>query len=54
LSITFGRPKVFHDDDIDQELPSGADDEDLIAGYQTPQPEAHHYSIMLAPVAYYK
>ncbi|KAL3445820.1 fungal-specific transcription factor domain-containing protein [Aspergillus insuetus] len=54
LSITFGRPKVFHDDDIDQELPSGADDEDLIAGCQTSQPEAHYYSVMLAPVAYYK
>ncbi|KAJ0415653.1 fungal-specific transcription factor domain-containing protein [Aspergillus carlsbadensis] len=54
LSVTFGRPKAFHDDDIDQELPSGVDDENLIAGYQTPQPEAHHYSIMLAPVAYYK
>ncbi|KAH6698175.1 fungal-specific transcription factor domain-containing protein [Leptodontidium sp. MPI-SDFR-AT-0119] len=53
LSITLGRPRIFHDDDIDQDFPSGVDDDELF----TQQPvlrNSHVYSTMLAPVAYFK
>ncbi|GAM43458.1 hypothetical protein TCE0_050f18290 [Talaromyces pinophilus] len=36
LSLTLGRPKIFHDEDIDQELPSDADDMNLRANLLTP------------------
>ncbi|KAF2009103.1 hypothetical protein BU24DRAFT_497644 [Aaosphaeria arxii CBS 175.79] len=53
LSIVFGRPRLFHDEDVDQELPSSADDADIFADHIAPQSD-HAYSIMLAPVAYFK
>lgn len=53
LSLTLGRPKIFHDEDIDQELPSDADDVNLRANVLTPA-AAYGYSMMIAPVAYYK
>lgn len=53
LSITLGRPRIFHDDDIDQEFPSGADDDELFAHQRVPG-SSYAYSTMLAPVAYYK
>ncbi|PCG91469.1 Transcription factor [Penicillium occitanis (nom. inval.)] len=53
LSLTLGRPKIFHDEDIDQELPSDADDMNLRANLLTPA-AAYGYSMMIAPVAYYK
>ncbi len=52
LSIALGRPRIFHDDDIDQELPSDADDSELSID-QSPR-TSHGYSSMLAPVAYFK
>lgn len=30
LSIMFGRPRLLHDEDIDQELPDETNDEDLL------------------------
>ena len=53
LSMALGRPRTFHDDDIDQELPSCVDDHqihgDHISGGST-----HGQSVMLGPVAYAK
>lgn len=57
LSLTLGRPKIFHDEDIDQELPSDADDMNLRANLTpnlTTPAAAYGYSMMIAPVAYYK
>ncbi|KAL2856506.1 fungal-specific transcription factor domain-containing protein [Aspergillus pseudoustus] len=54
LSITLGRPKIFHDRDIDQQLPSGANDQDLLVGASLAGPTAQRYSVMLAAVAYFK
>jgi hypothetical protein len=53
LSLTLGRPRIFHDEDIDQQLPSGADDSDLLINSSAP-PSALSYSVMLAPVSYYR
>ncbi|OAL51700.1 hypothetical protein IQ07DRAFT_506722 [Pyrenochaeta sp. DS3sAY3a] len=53
LSISLGRPRIFHDDDIDQEFPSCTDDSELLMDYVSP-PNSHGYSTMLAPVAYFK
>jgi hypothetical protein len=53
LSITMGRPRIFHDDDIDQELPSSTDEGDLHPGRPSPQGGWSH-STMVAPVAYFK
>ncbi|KAL3469086.1 fungal-specific transcription factor domain-containing protein [Aspergillus californicus] len=54
LSIIFGRPRIFHDDDIDQELPSAATDEDLRLEHQIEPRRSQNYSVMLAPVAYFR
>jgi hypothetical protein len=53
LSLTLGRPRLFHDEDIDQQMPSGADDNDLSLDSLT-SPSDFSYSVMLAPVSYYK
>lgn len=52
LCIALGRPRIFHDDDIDQELPSCADDADIFINGTTLTSSA--CAIMLAPVAYFK
>ncbi|KAJ5611441.1 fungal-specific transcription factor domain-containing protein [Penicillium herquei] len=53
LSLTLGRPKIFHDDDIDQELPSGIDDLSVHRDILAPA-KSLEYSTMIAPVAYYR
>uniref|UniRef100_A0A0B7KPZ1 Xylanolytic transcriptional activator regulatory domain-containing protein n=1 Tax=Bionectria ochroleuca TaxID=29856 RepID=A0A0B7KPZ1_BIOOC len=53
LSIALGRPRIFHDDDIDQELPSTTDDRDIFP-HTGPRQSDSGQSSMLAPVAYYK
>lgn len=53
LSTALGRPRTFHDDDIDQQLPSAIDDSSLASGLQ---PEVifglRGQSVMLGVVAY--
>ncbi|KAL4888162.1 fungal-specific transcription factor domain-containing protein [Aspergillus ambiguus] len=49
LSSALGRPRSFHDDDIDQELPMCVDDCRLSATAILPE-QSHTQSIMLAPV----
>ncbi|KFX98813.1 hypothetical protein O988_04180 [Pseudogymnoascus sp. VKM F-3808] len=53
LSVAFGRPRIFHDDDIDQELPSCLDDPNIY-GDQNKVPTSDGLSLMFAPVAYIK
>ncbi|KAL7818539.1 fungal-specific transcription factor domain-containing protein [Trichoderma gracile] len=53
LSMALGRPRTFHDDDIDQELPSCVDDHQ-IHGDHISQGTTHGQSVMLGPVAYAK
>ncbi|CAK7227063.1 hypothetical protein SCUCBS95973_006413 [Sporothrix curviconia] len=64
LTKTFGRPPIFHNDDINQEMPMGADDGELQASlYGAAMPAAmaqimpqadDSCSVALAPVAFYK
>ncbi|KAJ3940521.1 uncharacterized protein N0V96_009525 [Colletotrichum fioriniae] len=51
LSAALGRPRTFHDEDIDQELPSCSEDADLHADHITPR-MGRGQSLMLAPVAH--
>ncbi|OHF00985.1 fungal specific transcription factor domain-containing protein [Colletotrichum orchidophilum] len=53
LSAALGRPRTFHDEDIDQELPSCSEDADLHADHITPR-MGRGQSLMLAPVAHVK
>ncbi|OLN97926.1 Activator of stress genes 1 [Colletotrichum chlorophyti] len=53
LSAALGRPRTFHDEDIDQELPSCSEDGDLHADHITPR-LGRGQSLMLAPVAHVK
>ncbi|KAF6827503.1 fungal specific transcription factor domain-containing protein [Colletotrichum plurivorum] len=53
LSAALGRPRTFHDEDIDQELPSCSEDGDLHADHITPR-MGRGQSLMLAPVAHVK
>ncbi|KAH8196117.1 hypothetical protein TruAng_009716 [Truncatella angustata] len=50
LSAALGRPRTFHDDDIDQELPSNIEDSDLAGSL--PSQAQPRQSLMLAPVAH--
>ncbi|KAJ9139384.1 Zn 2cys6 transcription factor [Pleurostoma richardsiae] len=53
LSAALGRPRTFHDADIDAELPSVIDDSDLHAALSAPpHPIRRGQTIMLAPVAH--
>ncbi|KAK6085125.1 fungal specific transcription factor domain-containing protein [Seiridium cupressi] len=54
LSAALGRPRTFHDDDIDQELPSNIEDTDLIGEAHLPRHSQPKQSLMLAPVAHVK
>jgi hypothetical protein len=49
LSAALGRPRTFHDDDIDQEMPSLVSDEDITSSRILVTPSKSQ-SIMLAPV----
>ncbi|UKZ71390.1 uncharacterized protein TrAtP1_012349 [Trichoderma atroviride] len=53
LSMALGRPRTFHDDDIDQELPSCVDDHQIYADHVN-QDSTLGQSVMLGPVAYAK
>jgi hypothetical protein len=53
LSVALGRPRIFHDEDIDQELPSCLDDDNLSPTLITPS-YGKGQSLMFAPVAYFK
>jgi hypothetical protein len=49
LSAALGRPRTFHDDDIDQEMPSLVSDEDITCS-RILGTSNKSQSIMLAPV----
>ena len=57
LSAALGRPRTFHDDDIDAELPACVEDEDLVIGQlkilATPD-RTRRPSTMLAAIAHMK
>ncbi|KAI0126109.1 transcriptional regulatory protein GAL4 [Xylariales sp. AK1849] len=52
LSAALGRPRTFHDDDIDQDLPSSADDIELSGEAPVPGLLNPKQSLMQAPVAH--
>ncbi|KAL4806730.1 fungal-specific transcription factor domain-containing protein [Aspergillus unguis] len=60
LSAALGRPRSFHDDDIDAELPACVDDEDLpsspssTSSYQAVHPAPPTPNVMIAPLAHMK
>ncbi|ESZ94245.1 Zn(II)2Cys6 transcription factor [Sclerotinia borealis F-4128] len=51
LSAALGRPRTFHDDDIDQELPSCINDSDLTSRHVHIN-KSKAQSIMMAPIAH--
>lgn len=53
LSLTLGRPRIFHDEDIDQKFPSGTM-ESSISRYSVTSSDSLSTTTMLAPIAYYK
>ncbi|KAF2134912.1 hypothetical protein P153DRAFT_278815 [Dothidotthia symphoricarpi CBS 119687] len=53
LSAALGRPRTFRDEDIDQELPTIVNDNDLHPTYMNPTPSKSH-SVMMAPVEHIK
>ncbi|KAI0843099.1 hypothetical protein F5Y06DRAFT_256909 [Hypoxylon sp. FL0890] len=53
LSATFGRPKTFHDFDINQDLPACVDDSDLDLGRLSAAPD-NALPEMAAPIAHIK
>lgn len=53
LSVALGRPRIFHDDDIDQDLPSCLDDSNIHLDHITACTSGG-LSHMSAPVAYIK
>lgn len=53
LSAALGRPRTFHDEDIDQEYPSTTEDADLHANHITTR-IYRGQSLMAAPVAHVK
>ncbi|EMD63810.1 hypothetical protein COCSADRAFT_161189 [Bipolaris sorokiniana ND90Pr] len=53
LAAALGRPRTFKDEDIDQELPTIVNDNDLLQSYIRPTPP-HAHSIMTAPVEHIK
>lgn len=55
LSAALGRPRTFHDDDIDTELPACVEDEDLTAEHiSLPTSPVRGPSTMLAALAHMK
>jgi hypothetical protein len=54
LSAALGRPRSFHDEDIDADLPACVEDEDLATEPIGPSTANRGQSIMLAPVAHIK
>ncbi|QGI69985.1 hypothetical protein CEK26_002318 [Fusarium fujikuroi] len=54
LSVSLGRPRNFHDDDIDTELPACVDDNDITKDHINLAGSAKGYSVMLAPLGHMK
>ncbi|PNH39894.1 hypothetical protein VD0004_g7020 [Verticillium dahliae] len=54
LSAALGRPRTFHDDDIDQEMPLCVDDYRLSRGQMNAAPTNSLQSVMSGPVAHMK
>lgn len=54
LSVSLGRPRSFHDDDIDTELPACVEDHEITRDHTRPSALGRGYSIMLAPLAHMK
>ncbi|KAM0346192.1 hypothetical protein ACHAPU_005613 [Fusarium lateritium] len=54
LSVSLGRPRNFHDDDIDTELPACVDDNDITKDHINLASSTKGYSIMLAPLGHMK
>ncbi|EGY19688.1 fungal specific transcription factor domain-containing protein [Verticillium dahliae VdLs.17] len=52
LSVSLGRPRSFHDDDIDTELPACVEDHEITRESLCTSSMNRGYSIMLAPVAH--
>jgi hypothetical protein len=52
LSVVLGRPQLFHDDDIDAELPTNVEDDRLIESQYTTPVAPIGFSTMLAPLAH--
>lgn len=50
LSVCLGRPRSFHDDDIDTELPSCVDDDNLSTDRITSPVPSKGLPLMLAPI----
>ncbi|KAL6150293.1 hypothetical protein ACJQWK_00501 [Exserohilum turcicum] len=53
LAAALGRPRTFKDEDIDQELPTIVNDNDLLPSYIRPAPP-HSHCMMTAPVEHIK
>jgi hypothetical protein len=54
LSVSLGRPRNFHDDDIDTELPACVDDNDITKDHINLAGSTKGYSVMLAPLGHMK
>ncbi|KAI9897369.1 hypothetical protein N3K66_007225 [Trichothecium roseum] len=54
LSVALGRPRSFHDDDIDTELPSCVDDDEITADRISVSTFRNGPPTMLAPIAHIK
>lgn len=52
LSVALGRPRSFHDDDIDTELPACVEDHELGTDLTSTSTPGRGLSIMLAPLAH--
>lgn len=52
LSIALGRPRLFHDEDIDIKLPLGVDDSDLLGKEIPSASDTNLKSVMFAAVAH--
>lgn len=53
LSLVLGRPRLFHDEDIDMELPRCVEDEELTPDHVSTS-DPNRQSTMLAPLAHMK
>lgn len=54
LSVVLGRPQLFHDEDIDTELPVDIEDDSLVESQSAASASAAGFSTMLAPLAHIK
>jgi hypothetical protein len=54
LSAALGRPRTFHDEDMDAEFPACVDDHEIMVDHIIPHSLDRGPSIMLAPLAHIK